>query len=129
MMVELHQHFTSAVMHVYQGQHAYLCLSPLPSVLLKQQHAPVCTQPALPPGATIHTTAGLWMTVKPRQNIPQHAPAPAAAAAAHHSSNGASNGHAHDSSSNGSSSSGCPMHQGGAVKQAAQQEARETVRV
>jgi hypothetical protein len=67
------------------------------------------------------------MTVKPRQNIPQHAPAPAAAAAAHHSSNGASNGHANGSS--GSNGSKCPMHQGGVVKEAAQQETRETVSV
>lgn len=58
--------------------------------------------PPLPhsPGATIHTTAGLWMNVTPRQNIP---PSPPPRGAAHD---------VHAPHSGGAAGGGCPMHAG-----------------
>jgi hypothetical protein len=73
--------------------------------------APNAPEVGMTTGATIHTTNGLWMNVKPRANIPPSPPSYGSHAAA------ASNG-------NGSGG-GCPMHSGNGASSPAAAPAKE----
>jgi hypothetical protein len=74
--------------------------------------APNAPEVGMTTGATIHTTNGLWMNVKPRANIPPSPP---------------SNGTLEAAMNHGGGGGGCPMHKGSGASSSADAAAKEPV--